>query len=147
MHDTRTQSIAKIRIRRVDPRTRIVDERNPVDGNRDRELVAVGMAPVTQLADMAASQGEGKRTGAPDEQAIEVAQANRAAEPDLPRPPECDVFAIDREGREPFELLDEIAETLALDVATGAKRRVTDHPVGLTDGVPTLDGEGVRAKD
>ena len=31
----------------------------------------------------------------------------------------------------------------ALDVATGAKRRVTDHPVGLIDGVPTLDGEGI----
>jgi acetyl esterase/lipase len=31
----------------------------------------------------------------------------------------------------------------ALDLATGEKRRVTDHPVGLVDGVPTLDGEGV----
>lgn len=30
-----------------------------------------------------------------------------------------------------------------LDRATGATRRVTDHPVGLPDGAPTLDGEGV----
>jgi pimeloyl-ACP methyl ester carboxylesterase len=31
----------------------------------------------------------------------------------------------------------------AWDLATGERRQVTDHPVGLTDGVPTLDGEGV----
>ncbi|MFO7571506.1 MAG: prolyl oligopeptidase family serine peptidase [Gaiellaceae bacterium] len=31
----------------------------------------------------------------------------------------------------------------AWDVATGMRRRVTDHPVGVVDGVPTLDGEGV----
>ena len=30
-----------------------------------------------------------------------------------------------------------------LDVATGATRQVTTDPVGLSDGVPTLDGEGV----
>src|SRR5262245_2300462 len=30
-----------------------------------------------------------------------------------------------------------------LDVATGATRQVTDNPVGVTDAVPTLDGEGV----
>jgi dienelactone hydrolase len=30
-----------------------------------------------------------------------------------------------------------------LDVGTGATRQVTDHPVGLIDGLPTLDGEGV----
>src|SRR4051812_27300352 len=29
------------------------------------------------------------------------------------------------------------------DRASGAKRQVTDHPVGVVDGVPTLDGEGV----
>jgi len=31
----------------------------------------------------------------------------------------------------------------ALDSQTGARRQVTDHPVGLVDAVPTLDGEGV----
>jgi dipeptidyl aminopeptidase/acylaminoacyl peptidase len=31
----------------------------------------------------------------------------------------------------------------AWDVATGMRRRVTDNPVGATDGTPTLDGEGV----
>jgi dipeptidyl aminopeptidase/acylaminoacyl peptidase len=31
----------------------------------------------------------------------------------------------------------------AWDVATGRQRRVTNHPVGLIDGTPTLDGEGV----
>ena len=31
----------------------------------------------------------------------------------------------------------------AWDLASGARRRVTEHPVGLIDGVPTLDGEGV----
>ena len=31
----------------------------------------------------------------------------------------------------------------AWDVATGARRQVTDHPVGLVDGTQTLDGEGV----
>ncbi|MBA2740788.1 MAG: S9 family peptidase [Actinobacteria bacterium] len=31
----------------------------------------------------------------------------------------------------------------AWDLATGLRRQVTDHPVGLLDGVPTLDGEGV----
>ncbi len=31
----------------------------------------------------------------------------------------------------------------ALDVATGATRQVTTDPVGLSDAVPTLDGEGV----
>ena len=30
-----------------------------------------------------------------------------------------------------------------LDVATGATRQVTTDPVGLSDGVPTLDGAGV----
>jgi dipeptidyl aminopeptidase/acylaminoacyl peptidase len=31
----------------------------------------------------------------------------------------------------------------AWDVATDTRRQVTDHPVGLLDGKPTLDGEGV----
>ena len=31
----------------------------------------------------------------------------------------------------------------AWDRVTGMRRKVTDHPVGLTDGAPTLDGEGV----
>jgi len=31
----------------------------------------------------------------------------------------------------------------AWDRGTGMRRRVTDHPVGLPDGLPTLDGEGV----
>jgi len=31
----------------------------------------------------------------------------------------------------------------ALDLETGGGRRVTDHPVGLVDGVPTLDGDGI----
>jgi dipeptidyl aminopeptidase/acylaminoacyl peptidase len=30
-----------------------------------------------------------------------------------------------------------------LDLETGLRRRVTDHPVGVLDGQPTLDGEGV----
>ena len=30
-----------------------------------------------------------------------------------------------------------------LDTETGSRRQVTDHPVGLVDAVPTLDGEGV----
>jgi dipeptidyl aminopeptidase/acylaminoacyl peptidase len=31
----------------------------------------------------------------------------------------------------------------AWDLATGTRRQVTDHPVGVIDGTPTLDGEGV----
>jgi hypothetical protein len=31
----------------------------------------------------------------------------------------------------------------AWDAATGARRRVTDHPVGVVDGTPTLDGDGI----
>jgi dienelactone hydrolase len=31
----------------------------------------------------------------------------------------------------------------ALDLATGKRRRVTDHPVGITEGTPTADGTGV----
>ncbi len=31
----------------------------------------------------------------------------------------------------------------AWDVARDTRRQVTDHPVGLVDGTPTLDGEGV----
>ncbi|MGI8479158.1 MAG: alpha/beta fold hydrolase, partial [Gaiellaceae bacterium] len=31
----------------------------------------------------------------------------------------------------------------ALDTGSGRRRQVTDHPVGVIDGTPTLDGEGV----
>ena len=31
----------------------------------------------------------------------------------------------------------------AWNVETGARRRVTDHPIGVTDGMPTLDGDGI----
>ena len=31
----------------------------------------------------------------------------------------------------------------AWDVAQGGRRQVTDHPVGLLDGTPTLEGDGV----
>jgi len=31
----------------------------------------------------------------------------------------------------------------AWDASSGRRRRVTDHPVGVVDGTPTLDGEGV----
>jgi pimeloyl-ACP methyl ester carboxylesterase len=31
----------------------------------------------------------------------------------------------------------------AWDLAAGTRRRVTNHPVGLQDGLPTLDGEGI----
>src|SRR5262245_3068025 len=34
-------------------------------------------------------------------------------------------------------------QVFAWDRATGQRRKVTDHPVGVIDGVPTLDGEGV----
>jgi dienelactone hydrolase len=51
-----------------------------------------------------------------------------------PRAPDRLVYASNESG---------IWQVHALDLVTGARRRVTDHPVGLTDGVPTLDGEGV----
>ena len=31
----------------------------------------------------------------------------------------------------------------AWDLATDGRHRVTDHPVGVLDGTPTLDGEGI----
>ena len=31
----------------------------------------------------------------------------------------------------------------AWDTVAGTRRQVTDHPVGLLDGMPTLDGEGI----
>ncbi|MBA3728703.1 MAG: S9 family peptidase, partial [Actinobacteria bacterium] len=31
----------------------------------------------------------------------------------------------------------------AWDRVSGLRRQVTDHPVGVTDGTPTLDGSGV----
>jgi len=36
-----------------------------------------------------------------------------------------------------------IRQVHAWDRVTGMRRQVTDHPVGLTDGAPALDGEGV----
>ncbi len=51
-----------------------------------------------------------------------------------PRAPSRLVYASNESG---------IWQVHALDLATGVRRRVTDHPVGLIDGVPTLDGEGV----
>lgn len=51
-----------------------------------------------------------------------------------PRAPDRLVYASNESG---------IWQVHAWDRATGAKRRVTDHPVGLQNGVPTLDGEGV----
>jgi acetyl esterase/lipase len=51
-------------------------------------------------------------------------------------PHACDrlVFASNESG---------IWQLHTFDLATGARHRVTEHPVGLMDGVPTLDGEGV----
>ena len=31
----------------------------------------------------------------------------------------------------------------ALDLSTGQRRRVTDHPIGITEGAPTYDATGV----
>ena len=51
-----------------------------------------------------------------------------------PQAPDRVVYASNESG---------VWQVHAWDVATGARRRVTDHPVGVTDGTPTLDGEGV----
>ena len=51
-----------------------------------------------------------------------------------PRAPARAVYASNEPG---------VWQVHAWDVASGARRRVTDHPVGLIDGLPTLDGEGV----
>jgi dipeptidyl aminopeptidase/acylaminoacyl peptidase len=51
-----------------------------------------------------------------------------------PRAPQRVVYPSNESG---------IWQVHALDLETGARRQVTDHPVGLTDGTPTLDGEGI----
>ena len=51
-----------------------------------------------------------------------------------PQAPDRVVYASNESG---------VWQVHAWDVATGARRRVTDHPVGVVDGLPTLDGEGV----
>ncbi len=51
-----------------------------------------------------------------------------------PHAPDRLVFASTESG---------IRQVHAWDRVTGMRRQVTDHPVGLTDGAPALDGEGV----
>ena len=51
-----------------------------------------------------------------------------------PNAPDRLVFASTESG---------VWQVHAWDRATGMRRKVTDHPVGLTNGVPTLDGEAV----
>ena len=51
-----------------------------------------------------------------------------------PQAPDRVVYASNESG---------IWQVHAWDALTGERRRVTDHPVGLIDGQPTLDGEGV----
>lgn len=51
-----------------------------------------------------------------------------------PNAPDRIVFASNESG---------IWQVYAWDRGTGLRRRVTDHPVGVLDGSPTLDGEGV----
>lgn len=51
-----------------------------------------------------------------------------------PRAPSRIVYASNESG---------VWQLHAWDTVTGTHRRVTDHPVGLLDGTPTLDGEGI----
>jgi pimeloyl-ACP methyl ester carboxylesterase len=51
-----------------------------------------------------------------------------------PHAPERAVYASNEPG---------IWQVQAWDIATGGRRQVTDHSVGVIDGAPTLDGEGV----
>lgn len=51
-----------------------------------------------------------------------------------PRAPDRLTFASNESG---------VWQLSALDLTTGGRRRVTGHPVGVTDGTPTLDGSGV----
>jgi dipeptidyl aminopeptidase/acylaminoacyl peptidase len=51
-----------------------------------------------------------------------------------PHAPERIVFASNESG---------VWQVHAWDRGTGVRRRVTDHPVGVMDGLSTLDGEGV----
>jgi pimeloyl-ACP methyl ester carboxylesterase len=51
-----------------------------------------------------------------------------------PRAPERMVYASNESS---------VWQVHAWDAATGDRRQVTDHPVGVIDGTPTLDGEGI----
>src|SRR6186997_833924 len=51
-----------------------------------------------------------------------------------PQAPDRVVYASNESG---------VWQVHAWDVPSGERRQVTDHPVGVTDGTPTLDGEGV----
>ena len=51
-----------------------------------------------------------------------------------PHAPDRVVFASNQSG---------VWQVHAWDAHSGARRQVTDHPVGVIDGTPTLDGEGV----
>ena len=51
-----------------------------------------------------------------------------------PLAPERAVYASNESG---------VWQVHAWDVTTGERRQVTDHPVGVIDGTPTLDGEGI----
>ncbi len=51
-----------------------------------------------------------------------------------PRAPRNAVYVSNESG---------VWQVHVLDTETGARRQVTDHPVGLVDAVPTFDGEGV----
>ena len=73
---------------------------------------------------------------------------------DEPRPHGNGAFElpsrISRSGRQPLRdnavyVSNEsgVWQVHTFDTETGARRQVTDHPVGLVDAVPTLDGEGV----
>src|SRR5438105_4951155 len=50
-----------------------------------------------------------------------------------PRAPDRVTFASNETG---------VWQLHALDMTTDMRRRVTDHPVGVTEGTPTLDGRG-----
>jgi dipeptidyl aminopeptidase/acylaminoacyl peptidase len=51
-----------------------------------------------------------------------------------PRAPDRVVYASNDSG---------VWQLHAWDVSTGSRRRATDNPVGVVDGTPTLDGEGI----
>ncbi|MBA3380672.1 MAG: S9 family peptidase, partial [Actinobacteria bacterium] len=51
-----------------------------------------------------------------------------------PHAPDRVVYATNQSG---------IWQVHAWDAATGTRRQVTEHSVGVIDGTPTLDGEGV----
>jgi hypothetical protein len=65
-------------------------------------------------------------------------QRYRAPKMTLPRwsrsAPDRTVFASSESG---------VWQVHVWDVATGQRRQVSDHPVGVLEGVPTRDGAGV----